>query len=403
MAGDCAEARQLGLIEWLSGEECRVLDEAGLIAGLVRRLRSLPLPLDGVALYLRALHPEIRARIVVWSPETAVEIHDRKHVMQHIAAFAGSPLRRAMETGGWQTVRADKDAALIDALEIFRNRGIAELLTAPLNDAGCVTFATRRASGFAAAERRALERVLPALSGACELRRLRHLGTTLLDTYVGQTSGRRILGGRIRRGDVESLEAALLFCDLRDFTGLSDRLPAPDVLGHLNLYFDQVVPAVIAGGGEILKFIGDAVLAFFHCGDGAAASCAAAFASAEAIECHLAAASAGSTPLRARIGLHYGEVTYGNIGSGRRLDFTVIGRDVNLLSRIQGVCGATGHSLLMSDRFAGLLGGMDCRSIGRHALRGFADPVEPFASSRDPVQPASGNARTDVNRKRRGP
>lgn len=379
-----SEGRQVNLIEWLSGAKCRDSDEAKLIAGLGLGLRSLPLPVDCVALYLRALDPEIRAHIIAWSREGAVEIYDRKHFVQHIAAFAGSPVLQAMETGEWQTVRADTDADIIDRLEIFRNRGMAELLTAPLqggSTVGSVTLGTRRAGGFTPVERQALERILPALCGACELRLLRHVATTLLDTYVGPTSRQRILAGRIRRGDVENLEAALLFCDLRDFTGLSNRLPAAQLLDHLNLYFDQVVPPITAGGGEILKFIGDAVLAFFHCDDGAAASCAAAFAAAKSIHARLDAIQTESTALRAGIALHHGEVSYGNVGSGRRLDFTVIGRDVNLVSRIQSVCEATGHALLMSDRFACLLGGADFQSIGRHALKGVPDPMELYASS----------------------
>jgi adenylate cyclase len=148
------------------------------------------------------------------------------------------------------------------------------------------------------------------------------------------------------------------------------------VLDRLNLYFDQVVPAITAGGGEILKFMGDAVLAFFHRDDGPAASCAAAYAAASDALAPLGAASTHEATPNAGVALHHGEVSYGNIGSGRRLDFTVIGPDVNLLSRIQGVCGASGHPLLMSPRFAALLGRPDRRSIGRHELKGFPEPVE---------------------------
>jgi adenylate cyclase len=238
------ERRLFGLIEWLSGNECRDLDEAGLIRALVGRLCALPLPVDYVALYLRTLHPEIRARIIVWSPERPVEIYDRAHTALHIAAPAGSPVRQVMETREWRTVRADADGAAIDRLEVFRNHGLAELVIAPLPNGGGLTsaaaFGTRRTRGFATAERQALERILPALCGTCELRLLRHGGATLLDTYVGPTTGQRILAGQVRRGDVESLEAALLLCDLRDFTGLSNRLPADQVLERLNLYFDQV-------------------------------------------------------------------------------------------------------------------------------------------------------------------
>jgi adenylate cyclase len=371
-----------GLIEWLSGNECRDLDEAGLIRGLGERLRALPLPVDRVALYLRTLHPEIRARIVVWSPEAPIEICDREHTMRHIAAFTGSPVRQVMETCEWRTLRADTDGAVIDRLEVFHSRGIAELLIAPLPSSrglvSAVSFGTCRAGGFTTAERQALERILPALCGACELRLLRDAEATLLDTYIGPTTRQRILAGHIRRGDVESLEAALLLCDLRDFTGMSNRLPAAQVLERLNLYFDQAVPAITSGGGEILKFIGDAVLAFFQCNERPGASCAAAFAAASGIHARLAAASTDTDILSAGIALHHGKVTYGNIGSGRRLDFTVIGPDVNLVSRIQGVCGPAGHPLLMSARFTTLLGGTGCHSIGRHPLKGFPDPVELF-------------------------
>jgi adenylate cyclase len=290
-AEEIPERRLFGLIEWLSGNECRDFDEAGLIGGLGERLRALPLAVDCVALYLRTLHPEIRARIIVWSLEAPVEIYDREHTMQHIAAFTSSPVRQAMETREWRTVRAATDGAIMDRLEIFHGRGITELLVAPLPDGdglvSAVAFGTRRALGFTAAERQALERIQPALCGACELRLLRHARATLLDTYIGPTTGQRILAGHVRRGHVESLEAALLLCDLRDFTGLSNRLPAVQVLERLNDYFDQVVPAITAGGGEILKFIGDAVLAFFHCDEGPVAGCAAAFSAANTIHARL--------------------------------------------------------------------------------------------------------------------
>jgi adenylate cyclase len=390
-----AERQMLGLLEWLSGSECLddeakligacLDDEATLIVGLGERLRALPLPVDCIALYLRTLHPEFRARIIVWSPNAPIKIYDREHTTQHIAAFAGSPIREVMETGEWQTVRADTEAQVFNQLEIFRDLRIAELLVAPLpNGAGvvsAVSFGTSLARGYTIAERRTFKRILPTLCGACELRVLRRTVATLLNTYVGQATGQRILAGHVRRGDAESLEAALLLCDLHDFTGLSNRLPAAQVLEHLNFYFDQVVPAITANGGEVLKFIGDAVLAFFQSEKEPAANCAAAFIAANRIHARLADVSTDTDIVSAGIALHHGEVSYGNIGSGLRLDFTVIGRDVNLVSRIQGLCGATGHSLLMSARFNALLGGESCHSIGRYAVKGFAEPVELFSTA----------------------
>jgi adenylate cyclase len=146
--------------------------------------------------------------------------------------------------------------------------------------AGVAVFATSSPQKFTPAAIEVLSDIVPALRGVCEIRLLRRIEATLLDTYVGRETGRRVLDGHIRRGDVETLQAALFLCDLRDFTVLSNQLPPGQMLDRLNLYFDQVVPAVTAEGGEILKFMGDAVLAFFHRDSGPADSCGAAFAAA---------------------------------------------------------------------------------------------------------------------------
>jgi hypothetical protein len=183
------ERRLLDLIEWLAGNECHDLDDAGLIAGLGRRLSALPLPIDRFTLHLRTLHPEILARVIAWSPEAPIEIYDREHGMERLAAFATSPIRDVMETREWRTIRADQGGEVLGQIDYFRGRGIAELVIAPLLNGGgpvsAVPFGTRGTRGFAPAERQALERILPALRGVCELRLLRQAEATLLDTYVG--------------------------------------------------------------------------------------------------------------------------------------------------------------------------------------------------------------------------
>jgi adenylate cyclase len=211
---------------------------------------------------------------------------------------------------------------------------------------------------------------------------LRLVETTLLSTYLGSAAGQRILAGHVRRGDVETLEAALMICDLRGFTDLSNRHSAERTLELLNIYFDQIVPTITDAGGEILKFMGDAVLAYFRHEHGAVASCTVAFDAAGTASARLALASKDAcSDLRVGIALHYGKVSYGNIGSGVRLDFTVIGRDVNLVSRIQSICALSGRSPLMSERFAELLAARHPVSIGRYELKGFGEPVELFAST----------------------
>ncbi|HTP83476.1 MAG TPA: adenylate/guanylate cyclase domain-containing protein [Alphaproteobacteria bacterium] len=376
--------RVRGILEWLTGDEGHDLDDAGFMGATGRRLRKAGLPVDRLTLHLRTLHPEFRGRTVVWSPGAPVQVADREHDVGQSDVFARSPMRQVMDTRRWLVVRLDDPRyAELSMLDLFRGQGLVELVIAPLiygdMPASAVVFCTRRATGFSDADQRAFAAIVPALRGACEIRMLRHAETTLLDTYVGTATGRRILAGRIRRGDAETLDAALFLCDLRGFTALSDRLPTADVLSLLNLYFDQVVPAIEAAGGEILKFMGDAVLAYFPAGRDPEQSCRAAFDAAQAALRRLADASPPSGPLRAGIALHYGTVSYGNIGSGHRLDFTVIGRDVNLTSRLQGLCEPLGEPLLMSKEFAGRLDRPDIAPIGAHAVKGLSWPIELFA------------------------
>jgi adenylate cyclase len=271
--------------------------------------------------------------------------------------------------------------------DIYENRSLIELLICPLNTTSgpvsAASFATRRPGGFGDLERNAINRVIPALRTCCELRTLRKVELTLLDTYTGATTARRILAGRIRRGEVETLEAALMPCDLRGFTEISNRLSGACVIELLDSYFDLVIPAITEAGGEVVKFMSDALLALFP-GESPADACGRALQAARAALRQLAGYD-GDEALRAGIALHYGEMSYGNIGSGRRLDFTVIGPDVNRISRIQSVCSGTGFSLLGSARFAELASRSSPVSIGKHHLKGFRAPEELFRFDEQPA------------------
>jgi adenylate cyclase len=373
------------LIDWLVGDECHELDLSGLTAGFGVRLRTAGISLDQFALHLRTLHPLVRGSTVAWAPNEAVEFFDYQHAADP-SALLKNPLYHVGRTREWLTLRPDDAPTKWSTPDVFRSRHLAEILIAPLLNAGpfpsAASFGTRRPTGFSGSERALLEAVVPALRSASELKLLHLVETTLLATYLGSAAGQRILAGHVQRGDVENLEAALMICDLRGFTDISNRHPEKRVLELLNIYFDQIVPAITNAGGEILKFMGDAVLAYFLHEGGAVASCAAAFDAAGIASARLAMASKDAgADLRVGIALHYGKVSYGNIGSGTRLDFTVIGRDVNLVSRIQSVCALSGRSPLMSKRFAELLAAPHCESIGRHELKGFGEPVELFAAT----------------------
>jgi adenylate cyclase len=372
-------------IEWLAGDECHALDGAGLAAELGRRLRSAGLPLDHLGLYLRTLHPEILGHTVGWAPDEPVQVYRRPHDIVRSAAYLSNPVVRVLETQTPLVLRVDPQRdALWTQNDLFKGRPLVEFVFLPLRTPGAlpsaVSFATTRSTGFTAGERAAFDRIAPALRNVCELRNLRQVELTLLDTYLGTLTGRRVLEGRVRRGELERLEAALLLCDLREFTELSNRLPSERVLELLDAYFGCVVPAIDKAGGEVIKFMGDAVLAFFHRED-ASAACAAALQGAVTALANLQRQQAPDCELRAGVALHYGTVNYGNIGYGHRLDFTLIGPDVNLVSRLQGVCSTTGQALLMSRRFAELLPTGTAKPVGAHLLKGFAQPVDLYALS----------------------
>lgn len=373
------------LLEWLSGDECHAVDDAGLVSALGKKLRALGIPLHRMTLHLTTLHPDLVGRTLAWGPGEPIEIHDRDR--SDWLRFANSPIGNVMKsreplvlmetTGdedGWQRI------------DIFAGRSLKQLIITPLCNAdgpvSVVAFATRDDAGFAPREQQLLERILPSLRTACELRVLRQAELSLLDTYVGPMTAQRILAGRVRKGDVETIEAALLLCDLRDFTELSNALEPSTLLGILNGYFEMAVPAVSANGGEILKFMGDAVLAFFPC-HGARASCEAALRSARQILDALSNTSLHGVDLNAGIALHYGEVSYGNVGSGRRLDFTLIGPDVNMLSRIQGTCGDLKLPLLMSQVFSEAVE-TSTDFEGSYRLKGFQDPIDLYTCPKGP-------------------
>ena len=217
----------------------------------------------------------------------------------------------------------------------------------------------------------------------------------MLDTYVGNRAGERILGGQIRRGHTETMQAAIWLSDLRGFTALSDRLEAEVIIDILNQYFDCQVPPILEHGGEVLKFMGDGLLAIFPTGHGANTGkvCSAALAAAHAARAKVAALEAtegDGSGVRFGLALHLGDVLYGNIGSGNRLDFTCIGPAVNLAARLEKLAGRLGRTVLASEEFA-----RNCHDdlvpIGKFAIAGFAEEQTAFGLGDE----SSGDERKD--------
>lgn len=244
-----------------------------------------------------------------------------------------------------------------------------------------IGLATSRPGGFADEQTASLRRYLQLVTLHVDTLIEHEVKQTLARVYVGQDPGGRVCAGMIRVGEVVSMDAAIWFSDIRGYTSISEGLAADQLLESLNAYFDVVVSAIYESGGEVLKYIGDAVLAVFPVEQlgSRGSACVAALNAATNCAQSLAVLNrertvTGEPEFAHGIGLHVGEVRYGNIGSRERLDFTVIGPEVNIASRIEGVCKQLSEPLICSSVFAAEAG-IDARGLGPFNLKGVAEPV----------------------------
>jgi adenylate cyclase len=246
-----------------------------------------------------------------------------------------------------------------------------------------VSFITRQVGGFSDAEIAALRRLRAPVGRVAEIMGLRRKAKNILDAYLGEQTGEKVLAGQIKRGDGEEIRAVIWFCDLRDSTPLADSMSREAFLQLLNEYFECVLGPVQERKGEILRFIGDAALAIFPIGtEPAAVACAKALDAAQAAvkrmaELNTKREAAGLPRLRFGIGLHLGLVLYGNIGTPTRIEFTVIGAAANEAARIEGLCKTLKVDVAVSENVARHLASR-LRSLGLHALRGVGAPIEIF-------------------------
>lgn len=379
---------------WLLAEGRHAPDAETLVEDFCRRLNAGGVPLARCVLVLQLLHPQIRSMVYRWRHGgEALETITAPHGSEQSDSYLSSPFASLIEEGavGMRYPLERMEAPWpYPVLGELRAAGATDYAAMAVLFAGgrrnAISFATERPGGFSTADLALLDALLPALGAVLETLALRRLAATVLDTYVGRKTGALILSGDIRRGTGANVRAVLWYCDLRGFTPLADRLPREELIALLNNYFESMGDAVERHGGEILKFIGDAMLAIFPTGnDGNEAALKALDAAADALAAMAAQnaerAAWGQPTLRCGIALHVGEVMYGNIGSTERLDFTVIGPAVNLVSRIEGLCGRLERTVLTSADFAALVGTHGRHrldAIGPHAVKGMADPVSVF-------------------------
>ncbi len=358
-----------------------------------RLLREAGLPLDRASLSLRHLHPQLIATSYHWDIESggAAEV-GRKHEVLDQEEFQRSPIRAVFEQPQVIRRRLEQPIAAGDfqILSHLRGQGYSDYRVSPLwFSAGrhnVVTLATRRSGGFTDQDLALADATLPAFASVAELALQRETGRTLLSTYLGPRTGQRVWDGSIRRGQGETLFAVVFLCDLRGFTQLAAAQPLAETIATLNDYFDAMGGALEKHGGEILKFMGDALLAIFPCPHAAAHDCSVAASALAAARDGLAALAqlnerrqASDRPrLAAGVALSVGDVHYGNIGVADRLDFTVIGPAVNLAARVQGLTAGLGEPILLTREVRHRLA-VPARSCGTHALKGVEGLTEVFA------------------------
>jgi len=377
------------VIDWLLHKGRRLPTREAVVGELCERVRAAGMPIERVAFFFPALHPQYFGVALYWDGESVTTqpgIHDflqtdeyRNSIAARITAGERA-LRRRLELGGDQL-----DYPVLRDLhkEGFTDYVIAEVVFSD-DVRNSVSLATRRPGGFTDQDIAELERLLHPFALVMENFSGRDLARTLLDTYLGRISGQRVLQGQIKRGDGQSIDAVIWFSDLRESTPLSSALGEQRFLELLNDYFEATAGAILAHGGEVLRFIGDASLAVFPtAATGSREACERAVRAASQARTQVVAANArrlaaGLPVFACGIGLHLGRVHYGNIGTPERLEFSVIGVAANKAARIEALCKETGQDVVLSSTMAAELG-VPCRSLGRFALRGVAEPEEVFA------------------------
>jgi adenylate cyclase len=387
------------IIDWLAGPALEIPTLVGEFDEFAWRMLAAGFPLLRTTLHLRTLHPQYLGASFIWWRSTGQTTQTLvAHEVEELVSHEINPVWRVSVAGETIRRRVDVTDAEIDLpiIHDLKAAGATDYFALPIKSSlranYMVTYVTDRAGGFTAQEISDLTRVSQRLSLLADLRNHRRIASNILNAYLGPKAGPKVLAGQIRRGTGEEITAVLWSSDLRGFTERSDRLAGSQMIEILNALFDAQAKAIALHGGEILKFIGDGLLAIFpieHADMAAAAARNALTAAIQAVEAVRGLTSdpslVGELPLEIVVALHIGTAIYGNIGAADRLDFTVIGPAVNLVSRIEAVAKNLNLPIVVSDDFARAYG-EPLRPLGRHQLRGLTTPHDLFAPSLPSVQ-----------------
>ena len=376
------------VVHWLAEGAVSGANSDDVLAELCQRMVECGIPLWRVAVFVTTLHPDIMGRRFLWQADSGVTTSNALFAVMETEDYRKSPFTTVYATRvPLRRHLADPDCPLDFAiLKDLRAEGATDYAAFPLlftdGTVHAATWTTKAPGGFTAKQFSELESVIAPLARVAEIRALRRTAGNLIDTYVGHQTGERILSGKIRRGYVEAIRAAIWLSDMRGFTTLSEQLPPQALIDRLNLYFECQVPAILNHGGEVLKFMGDGLLAIFPiAGDGdTAAVCRRTLSCAREFRTRIAELppkTGSEDAIRFGLALHVGEVMYGNIGGGNRLDFTCIGPAVNLAARLEKVAARLGEAIVASADFAGHFPSEFTR-LGEFPVAGFAAPQTVF-------------------------
>lgn len=364
------------VIDWLLREAGFIPTPEALTAALGEKLREQGVHVTRISVMIWSLHPLIAGKNYVWeAAKPAVSTFAPSYEIYDHPAFVNSPLRHVSEGLGGvrQRLGSDYEENSFPIMEDLRAQGATDYVAMPLpfsdGRMNVLSVTGDHPNGFSTANLGLIFECIFVISRFYEVFMQRENAQSLLETYVGKRTGARVLGGEIRRGDGDEIDAAIMFCDLRHSTRLEEELTKDAYLDLLNHFFETTSSVVHECGGEVLKFIGDAVLAVFPAGNNAKAACAKALASAretvDALRSH--------SQCEGAVGIAFGRVTYGNVGSKERLDFTVIGHAANVAARLCDQGKQTGHAVVFTDEVLG--DALDADDLGLLLLRNVGAPV----------------------------
>ncbi len=375
--------------------------ETDLLREFCERCNGAGLPISRALAVIDTLHPVHEGTVFRWRNDNVEEDasiqYGRTTEGPAAESWQRSPFYHLLQTGGEELRRriGFGDPADFPIMEEVKGLGHTDYIVflhrfasgAAIGEMDCVYsgWSTRSTEGFSDANIAALRRLVPTLGLAIKSAALAKVASTLVEVYLGRDAGRRVLQGRIQRGVADRIEAALWFSDLRSYTTITDSAPPGEIIPLLNDYAEVVITAIHEAGGDVLKLIGDGTLALFRAEDPSEA-CRRALEAEKIVRARVhelnekrQAAERAITDVY--IGLHIGDVFYGNIGSIERLDFTVVGPAVNETSRIASMCRSVDRPVLISSTFAQALPAADrghLVSVGRFALRGVGHATELF-------------------------